>query len=136
MKPVTPGERAILAHSLGLTNSDKTYRNHFHAEPEHSDMPLLLSLIDKGLMYKNPRVPNYYHVSDAGKDFMDDTARRMTVTITQICFYTAPAPNWSFCVTINGLKEYLSFSAKHEAVIERAKWLREFDGVIQEENQI
>ncbi len=72
---VTKDERDLLAHSLGLTASKVSYRNYFNAEPGHGDMPIVESLIAKGLMFQNPRNPYYYHVSDAGYAIMGDPER-------------------------------------------------------------
>lgn len=62
----TNQEVDILRHSLGLTNAKTSYRNYFNAEPGHSDMPLLRSLIEQGLMYENRHDPKYFHVTEAG----------------------------------------------------------------------
>jgi hypothetical protein len=62
----TKQERDLLKHSLGLDYNRKSFRNYFNAEPGHSEMPIIQSLITKGLMKQNPRDSNYFHVTDKG----------------------------------------------------------------------
>jgi len=40
----------MLLHTLGLTNSDEIYRNHFVAGDVHCDKPYLAELVGAGLM--------------------------------------------------------------------------------------
>lgn len=73
MEIITSQEKEILRHTLGLDRGSSAYRNHFVAGPGHSDMPLLESLVAKGLMQQEP-TPGFcpktdlvYSVTSAGK---------------------------------------------------------------------
>ena len=66
MIQTTKEERELIKHSLGLDYNRKSFRNYFNAEPGHSEMPIIQSLISKGLMKQNPRDPYYFHVTEAG----------------------------------------------------------------------
>ena len=59
----TKSERDIMRHSLGLDYGKKPFRNYFIAEPEHSEMPLLQSLVSKGFMIQRGY---YFYVTEAG----------------------------------------------------------------------
>lgn len=66
MDEVSQLELEILLHSLGLNHEDvrEPYRNYFVAGDGHSDMPLLKSLCDKGLMRREDRTPGFLEASD------------------------------------------------------------------------
>jgi len=65
MGDITAAERKIMAHSLGMKDGNKRpYRNYFCAEDGHTDMPLIRSLIAKGMMFEGRG--GFYHVTDAG----------------------------------------------------------------------
>jgi hypothetical protein len=66
MVATTKEERDLMKHSLGLDYNRKSFRNYFNAEPGHSEMPIIQSLIAKGLMKQNPRSPHYFHVTEEG----------------------------------------------------------------------
>ncbi len=48
---ITEAEREILEHTLGIGRGGN--RNHFVAGENHSDMPTIRSLIEKGFMFQS-----------------------------------------------------------------------------------
>lgn len=73
---LTDRELEIMRHTLGLRAEKPeapSYRNFFHADPEHSDLPVLLALEKRGLM-RRTRTPGFvdpedmiFAVTDAGR---------------------------------------------------------------------
>jgi hypothetical protein len=64
-------EAAIIRHSLGLTNSEVAYRNHFAACPDTRDFRTCEALQGRGLMaLGRPRPPSpytFFYVTEAGR---------------------------------------------------------------------
>jgi DNA-binding PadR family transcriptional regulator len=72
-----PEERQIIEHSLGLGRAKESYRNHFCAGDDHSDMPQINSLVQLGFMRASHKInggrDTIYVVTDAGKAALNKT---------------------------------------------------------------
>lgn len=69
MSAVTKAEMDTLRHSLGLTRSEKPYRNYFAVSPPGTSWDEIQGLVAKGLMFEGRRQSSgmaFFHVSDAG----------------------------------------------------------------------
>ena len=66
---VTDDERDILRHALGLDRARVSYRNSYSAMPSTDTYPVLMGLVNKGLMERGDyhETVVHFHVTDAGK---------------------------------------------------------------------
>jgi hypothetical protein len=71
-RKLTPRERDVMLHALGLTRSQESYRNHFCCDGDTDDGQIWEGLVTQGLATVRRQVPgfggmNLYHVSTAGR---------------------------------------------------------------------
>lgn len=66
---LTDHEREILRHALGLDRARVSYRNSYSASPMSVTYPILMSLVNRGLMERGVyhETVVHFHVTDAGK---------------------------------------------------------------------
>ena len=66
---ITDHERHILQHALGLDRARVSYRNGYSATPQTDTYPVLMSLVNRGLMERGAYHETMvrFHVTDAGK---------------------------------------------------------------------
>ncbi len=74
---ISPKQIELMLHSLGLTNSKKSYRNHFAAAPNTDDHIEILKLVELGFMKKGGILNEgeslliVYHVTKSGQEELD-----------------------------------------------------------------
>ncbi|MBF84209.1 MAG: hypothetical protein CL489_06980 [Acidobacteria bacterium] len=80
MTDLTPQQRELLRHMLGMGSSSPGYRNHFVASDTHKDAPTLLELERMGLIEVVPNRAGWigrtrlYRATSAGRAaVMDET---------------------------------------------------------------
>lgn len=51
---MTPEQRDLARHALGLTHQARSYRNHFVTGPGTSDHPVWMQMVEDGLAWRRP----------------------------------------------------------------------------------
>ncbi len=71
---MTPEQRDVLRHALGLNRKDKPYRNFYAAEP---DDKICNELVDKLAMTRGREIPGglvYFYVTNFGRELANRDA--------------------------------------------------------------
>lgn len=67
---ITPRQKRIMQHALGLDNSKIAYRNRYFAGPDSENYSNCVELCRIGFMHHSEEIPDLFTVTDQGEHWL------------------------------------------------------------------